>query len=72
MQQQAKAYDLWLDCWSEREIAKQLGVSQPTIGEWVERKTTDVANLSAPASRQDFDIWNFQATDRDGGGQQSS
>ena len=36
--QQAKAWDLWLDCLSEREIGKQLNVPQKTINDWINEK----------------------------------
>jgi transposase len=42
--------DLWLDCLSEREIADGIGVTQPTIKEWVDKFTADAANLSPPGA----------------------
>jgi hypothetical protein len=46
-----------------------IGVSEPTITVWFkERKSSEI---KPPDSRQDFDIWTFATTDRDGGGQQS-
>jgi hypothetical protein len=46
-----------------------IGVSEPTITVWFkERKSSEI---KPPDSRQDFDIWTFATTDREGGGQQS-
>ena len=60
--QKAKAWDLWLDCKSEREIAEVLSAAPNTIGEWVAQKSNELENC-APASRQHFDIWNFAKAD---------
>lgn len=66
---QAKAWDLHLDCWSQRAIAECMDVSQPTIKDWLDRKTKDFANLSPPVSRQHFDVWQFQTSDKTSGSQ---
>lgn len=70
-QQQDKAWDAWLDCRSERSIAEEIGVTHPTVGEWVEGKRTSAEFFQAPESRQHFDVWQFPTTDRESGGQQS-
>ena len=59
-QQQDRAWDLWLDCHSEREIAAAIGVPQQTINRWVTQNRTASENGSPPGSRQHFDVWNFQ------------
>jgi hypothetical protein len=61
--QKAKAWDLWLDCWSEREIAKEIGVSHPTIGDWLDGKKSKALENLPPESRQHFDVWQFQTAD---------
>jgi len=64
----AKAWDLWLDCLSEREIAEAIGVPQPTLsgekGWLIEKRNNPVFN-QAPESRQHFDIWQFPTADGD-------
>jgi hypothetical protein len=68
---QHRALDMYLDCASQREIADALGVTHPTVGDWIGKKTADAENLPAPESRQHFDVWQFATTDRESGGQQS-
>lgn len=70
-QQQDKAWDLWLDCADQQAIASAIGVSQPTINEWLIGKRKDAESDTPPESRQHFDVWQFPTTDRDAGGQQS-
>lgn len=67
--QQAKAWDLWLDCLSERQIAEQMSVTQPTIGEWVKEKRGSAEFFQPPPSRQHFDVWQFQNSGKDAGQQ---
>ena len=69
--QQDKAWDLWLDCHEQQAIADEIGVSQPTINEWLIGKRKAAESDTAPDSRQHFDIWTFPTTDREAGGQQS-
>jgi hypothetical protein len=72
-----RAYDLWLDCLSQREIAEIIGrefpafadVEHTTIGRWFGAKANLFANAPPPESRQHFDIWQFQAADDDAGAQ---
>jgi len=67
---QAKAWDLWLDCLSERAIAEQIGVDQATINRWLaDAKSASAENASAPASRQHFDVWQFAIADKTAGAQ---
>lgn len=68
---QAKAWDLWLDCASYREIGDAIGVAHTTVEDWCVAKATDVAFTTPPVSRQHFDVWQFAASDRESGGQQS-
>ena len=63
---QAKAYDRWLDCESERSIADDLGVDHKTVGAWVGEFAQTCAD-SPPDSRQHFDVWQFQTSSDDAG-----
>lgn len=68
--QQAKAWDLWLECQSERDIAEQvLGdrEKRPTIQSWLDEKRKSAEFIQPPESRQHFDIWQFQTADKDAG-----
>lgn len=66
-QQQAAAWDAWLDCKSERHISDKLGIPRKTINDWLgeKRQLSDFAQ--PPASRQHFDIWNFTTADNTAG-----
>jgi DNA modification methylase len=55
----AKAYDLWLDCMSYREIGEALGVDDKTVAAWTAEKTAAAGNSAPPVSQQHFDIWSF-------------
>jgi hypothetical protein len=67
---QAKAWDLWLDCCAtQREIAEQLDLDQATISRWLDANTASADFASPPVSRQHFDIWQFQTSDKDSGQQ---
>ena len=68
-EQRAKAWDLWLDCLSQRQIAEQIGIAHVTVGDWVGRIAADAENLPPPDSRQHFDIWQFQNAEKDAGSQ---
>ena len=68
-QQQEKAWDLWLDCKSEREIGNELGVTQQSVNGWLNKFAADAGNLSPPESRQHFDVWSFQTSDKTAGNQ---
>lgn len=68
-EQQAKAWDLWLDCRSQREIADALGVSVGTVNQWCS-ESAESRNLNEPPdSRQHFDVWQFKFNSRDAGQQ---
>lgn len=62
-EQQDRAWDLWLDCWSQQAIADEIGVPQQTIAGWLTEigKHSDFG--SPPESRQHFDVWSFGAGD---------
>jgi hypothetical protein len=68
-EQKSKAWDLWLDCLTQDEIAEQVGVPRPTIASWIveNRKSADFNN--APESRQHFDVWQFATADKTDGNQ---
>lgn len=59
--QQAKAWDLWLDCKDEREIESELGIPKSTVADWVSEKRKSADFGQSPESRQHFDVWSFQA-----------
>ena len=69
---QDRAYDLWLDCYSQRDIAEIIGreypafdgTTQQTLSNWLNKFSADAENLSPPDSRQHFDIWQFATADR--------
>lgn len=53
-----RAYDLWLDCLTQEQIAKRLGVTQRTVSNWVSNSRQMAESSSEPPDpRQDFDIW---------------
>jgi hypothetical protein len=70
---QARTWDLWLNCLSEREIADQVGVVYETAGNWVAKKRKDSEFSQPPGCEspdpknpkywgrvQHFDAWQFQ------------
>lgn len=67
-EQQGKAWDMWLDCQSARQIAESVGVDHKTITQWCGELASNDGN-SPPSSRQHFDVWNFQSADKDAGAQ---
>lgn len=60
-EQQERAFDLWLDCRNQAQIAAAVGVTQQAVQEWVEGSGRSADFFQAPESRQHFDIWNFQS-----------
>jgi hypothetical protein len=58
-QQQALVWDLWLDCYSEREIETVTGIAQQTLHEWVTEIRTRALFGQPPASRRHFGVWSF-------------
>lgn len=75
--QKAKAWDLWLDCFTQAQIAREVGVDQTTISEWLGNLQKVGDSLKPPGSTaaspwgsvQHFDIWQFQHADKDAGSQ---
>ena len=66
---QDRAWDLWLDCLSERDIARELATPQQTIDGWLTEKRKLSESGQPPESRQHFDVWSFPTADRDAGQQ---
>lgn len=64
-EQQARAWDLWLDCLSDREISEALDIPDRTISEWLREKRNSADFAQPLESRQHFDVWQFQAADGD-------
>lgn len=64
-QQKSQAWDMWLDCYSERQIAEEIGITHETVGNWVAKFTTDSKISQPPDSRQHFDIWQFSKSNGD-------
>ena len=58
-EQQAKAWDLWLDCWTQEAIAAALDVPRSTVEGWLTKSGSDPVFVNAPESRQHFDVWQF-------------
>jgi DNA modification methylase len=61
---QDRAWDLWLNCRTQQQIADELGVPQRTAADWLAKRERDSDFANPPASRQHFDVWSF-ATDAD-------
>ena len=59
----SRAWNLSLDCLSQDDIAKAVGVEQQTVSNWLTKFRTDSDFSSPPESRQHFDVWNFQKAD---------
>jgi len=57
------AWDRWLNCESQRQIAESVGVDQATVSRWVDAFSNDLDFASPPESRQHFDVWQFQTSD---------
>jgi DNA modification methylase len=69
-QQQERAWDLWLDCHSEREIAEAVlddAEKQKTINNWLSKFRIGPLFTQPPESRQHFDVWSFQTAADDAG-----
>lgn len=66
-EQKARAWDLWLDCKSEHEIAEEIGTPRTTVQTWLDEKRDSADFVKAPESRQHFDLWSFQNASGDSG-----
>jgi hypothetical protein len=67
--QQEKAWDLWLNCDEQEVIAASIGVDQTTVSRWLMQNRESADLHKAPESRQHFDVWQFQSSDKDAGQQ---
>ena len=73
-EQQARAWDLWLDCWTQEGIAEEIGVPQRTISDWLSEFGTNSIFAKVPGSTdnnpwgnvQHFDVWNFHVAGNEG------
>ncbi len=70
--QEEQAWDWWLDCISQVDIAERLGTSQQNISNWIQNRERSSEICSPPDSRQHFDIWQFQTADDDSGSNPTS
>jgi hypothetical protein len=78
-ERQSRAWDLWLDCLTQEQIAERLSEAQKTISNWVSSQKDRLSEIAKPGATDDkpwgniqhFDIWQFPTADRDSGGQQS-
>lgn len=74
---QARAWDMWLHCMSEREIAAALGMGsdedgeggRKTVNRWLGQMRSSAEMTQPPESRQHFDVWQFATADKDAGQQ---
>lgn len=67
--QQAKAWDLWLECHSDRDISKMMSIADRTISEWLREKRNSADFAQPPDSREHFDVWQFASAEKDAGQQ---
>jgi hypothetical protein len=67
--QEEQAWDLNLDCVPQVEIAERLGIAQPTLSRWISIREQSSEMNTPPESRQHFDVWQFQTSDKDSGQQ---
>lgn len=68
-EQQAKAWDMWLDCNSQSDIADAVGVTQQAVSQWLQQNAELREFVEPPESRQHFDVWQFATADKDSGSQ---
>lgn len=62
-EQQERAWDLWLDCHEQQEIAEQVGVSEATISGWFKERKS--AEIEPPDPHMAFDYWSYAKGDAD-------
>ena len=65
----AKAWDLWLDCLSYRQIGEEMEVDHKTVADWCGEKSDEYENSAPHATRenpwgviQHFDVWPFASS----------
>lgn len=56
-EQEALAWDLWLNCMDQDDVATEVGVSEATISGWFKKRKAAV--IEPPDPHQAFDIWSF-------------
>jgi len=69
---------MWLDCYSERQIAEDIGVHHDTINQWLSdfrtsagfrqppgQTTTDPGKPGYWGNVQHVDVWSFSQADKD-------
>jgi DNA methylase len=54
-----RAWELWLDCRTQQQIADELGVVQKSVSNWLVEMERGSNLTKPPASRQHFDVWSF-------------
>jgi hypothetical protein len=64
-QQKADAWDMWLNCYSQTQISKEVGVDDTTVKNWIGKFQNEFQNSPPPDSRQHFDIWQFTKANGD-------
>lgn len=65
--QQARAWDMWLDCHGQQQIADTVGLDQATVARLMQERRSAEMHKPAPESRQHFDVWSFGTTTDDAG-----
>lgn len=68
-EQQARAWDMWLDCHEQQAIADGIGIDQATVSRWLMQNRESAEMHEPPESRQHFDVWSFATSDKDAGAQ---
>jgi hypothetical protein len=67
-EKKALAWNQWLDCWTDREIAEEVNVDYTTVSRWLLQMRKDAEMQQPPSSRQHFDVWSFGKADDSAGG----
>lgn len=68
-EQQERAWDLWLDCWTDSDVADEVGVGRKTVSDWASAKIQELGDSPlVPESRQHFDVWKFPPARDDSAG----
>ncbi len=60
---QARAWDLWLDCHDQDEIAAELDIGEATISRWFQERRS--AEMEPPDPHMAFDYWSYGKYDGD-------
>jgi transposase len=60
-EQKRRIIDLYLQCYTQEEIANKIGESQPTVSRVIQKfKTELLNNPPVPESLQLYNVWNWQ------------